>query len=425
MTTEELEKKLKISTNTCIHCSTLELAKQVLNIFHQLGLKWRNETHYITYTNWDKYKENTIYFPFNGDFSSLGFAYITSFKILNAEEFIALHTKFDLENYIPKGDLKDFPKEIIARMLDYQEEQGNPRDISVFERVSIAFQRIKGFNWYETQEKCDFWYSVINNKNFNLFFEKYPKKDDLKNYIPKGELEGFPKEIIARMLEIQEEQWGKIEVSIFEKDRTAGEPTKGFVWSKTKEGYDFWNEVIRYKNFALFFTRYPKKEEDSQEFRVGDKVIDIAIRKIGIVKNINLKEIISCQLEVAFENCTTKLYSLEGKYYNDSKVPMLLHYRDDYNYNVIDFNNLPKRQKSKKWRAREGEAYYSFTADFKVEKHIEDNDYFDNNAYDSGNYFQTKKEAQEVADKLNTYFKQLILEQKKEEIKSNVNQEAK
>lgn len=32
-------------------------------------------------------------------------------------------------------------------MLDYQEEQGNPRDISVFERVSIAFQRIKGFNW--------------------------------------------------------------------------------------------------------------------------------------------------------------------------------------------------------------------------------------------------------------------------------------
>ena len=183
MTTTELEKRLKISEKTCIHCPTLELAKQVLNIFHQLGLRWRNETHYITYTNWDKYKENTIYFPFNRDFSSLEFAHLTGFKILNAEEFIALHTKFDLENYIPKGDLKGFPKEIIARMLNYQEEQ-----------------------------------------------------------------------------------WGKIDISVFEKDRTAGEPTKGFVWSKTKEGYDFWNEVIRFKNFALFFEKYPKKQEDSEEF---------------------------------------------------------------------------------------------------------------------------------------------------------------
>ena len=43
MTTEELEKKLKISKDTWIHCPTLELAKQVLSIFHQLGLKWCRE----------------------------------------------------------------------------------------------------------------------------------------------------------------------------------------------------------------------------------------------------------------------------------------------------------------------------------------------------------------------------------------------
>ena len=84
---------------------------------------------------------------------------------------------------------------------------------------------------------------------------------ELENYEPKGDLIGFPKEIIARMLETQEEQWGKIDVSVFEKDKTAGEPTKGFVWSKTKEGYDFWNTVIRYKDFALFFEKYPKKQE--------------------------------------------------------------------------------------------------------------------------------------------------------------------
>ena len=85
--------------------------------------------------------------------------------------------------------------------------------------------------------------------------------EELENYETKGQLIGFPKEIIACMLEIQEEQWGKIDVSVFEKDRTAGETPKGFVWWDAKEGYDFWNEVIRYKNFALFFEKYPKKQE--------------------------------------------------------------------------------------------------------------------------------------------------------------------
>ena len=93
MTTEELEKKLKISKNTCIHCPTLELATQVLSIFHQLGLTWCNEKHYIRNTNWDKHEENTLYYPFDGLYSSLKFADLTGYKIISAEEFIALHTE--------------------------------------------------------------------------------------------------------------------------------------------------------------------------------------------------------------------------------------------------------------------------------------------------------------------------------------------
>ena len=42
--------------------------------------------------------------------------------------------------------------------------------------------------------------------------------EELENYKPKRI--GFPKEIIARMLECQEEQYNKIDVSVFEKDRT-------------------------------------------------------------------------------------------------------------------------------------------------------------------------------------------------------------
>ena len=243
--------------------------------------------------------------------------------------------------------------------------------------------------------------------------------EELVNYTPKGELIGFPKEIIARMLECQEEQGNKEDISVFEKRVVAGDFNKGFTWHKTKEGNIFWSDVINNKDFNHFFEKYPKKqeyqelknnkkEEDSQEFRVGDKVIDIAIREIGFVKNINLKEVPICQLEVAFEEGTSKLYSLEGKYYNDNKIPMLLHYRDDYNYDVIDFTNLPKRQEPKRWRAKEGETYYRFTSNFEVKGFYDDNDISDNVAYDSGNYFQTKEEAQEVADKLNKCFQELI-----------------
>lgn len=53
-----------------------------------------------------------------------------------------------------KGQLEGFPKEVVEKMLDYQEAEGNKRDVSVFEdRVSEAFN---GFGWYDTTEGVDF-----------------------------------------------------------------------------------------------------------------------------------------------------------------------------------------------------------------------------------------------------------------------------
>ena len=97
VTTEELEKKLKISDGTCVHCPTEELAKQVLSICHQLGLRWNGEHEYHTLNhNWDTFKETTVYYPFDGEFSSLGFARLTNYKIISAKDFIILHTKESL-----------------------------------------------------------------------------------------------------------------------------------------------------------------------------------------------------------------------------------------------------------------------------------------------------------------------------------------
>lgn len=75
-----------------------------------------------------------------------------------------------------KGELIGFPEEIVERMLDYQVEQGNPRDVSIFEdSVSYGISS-GGFDWDQTPEDHNFWNNVIHHKDFNLFFKKYPKQ---------------------------------------------------------------------------------------------------------------------------------------------------------------------------------------------------------------------------------------------------------
>jgi hypothetical protein len=232
---------------------------------------------------------------------------------------------------------------------------------------------------------------------------------ELENYEPKGELTGFPKEIIARMLECQEEQGNKRDVTVFEKYKCSAKTEGGFDWDKTKEKDVFWGEVIVEKNFNRFFEKYPKKEDNSQEFKVGDKVYDIIRGRIGKVIGINTLNKDSCSILIDFNDNDEEIYfTLNGRNYDTDKHPRLLHYRDDYDYSVIDFNNLPKRQEVKRWRAEIEETYYSLSSDFKIEQHYEDNDSFNDEAYDSGNYFQTKEEVQELVDKLKEYFKQLI-----------------
>lgn len=72
----------------------------------------------------------------------------------------------------------------------------------------------------------------------------------------KGQLEGFPEEIVNKMLDYQFKQRGKRDIFVFEEMNYA--EFKGFSWSKTEEGPDFWYEVIKMKNFDLFFKKYPK-----------------------------------------------------------------------------------------------------------------------------------------------------------------------
>lgn len=74
-----------------------------------------------------------------------------------------------------KVGIKDLPEEIVEKMLERQVEQGNKRDISVFEN-NIACGRFDGgFTWIDSKEGGLFWDGVLTFKNFGRFFEKYPK----------------------------------------------------------------------------------------------------------------------------------------------------------------------------------------------------------------------------------------------------------
>jgi len=74
------------------------------------------------------------------------------------------------------GKIADFPTEVVEKMLERQVEQGNKRDVSVFEEDSWATTFKHGFSWENTIEGNAFWYDIISRKNFDLFFEKYPKQ---------------------------------------------------------------------------------------------------------------------------------------------------------------------------------------------------------------------------------------------------------
>lgn len=63
-------------------------------------------------------------------------------------------------------------------MLQRQEEDGNPRNLSVFTKDIYSGTGDGGFAWARTPEGADFWEKVLVHQNFDLFFEKYPKEVD-------------------------------------------------------------------------------------------------------------------------------------------------------------------------------------------------------------------------------------------------------
>ena len=74
----------------------------------------------------------------------------------------------------------------------------------------------------------------------------------------RGELEGFPKEVVDKMLERQVEAGFSPSIAVFEKQKRATNEQGGFIWGLTEEGGGFWEAVVSRMEFDVFFEKYPK-----------------------------------------------------------------------------------------------------------------------------------------------------------------------
>ena len=70
----------------------------------------------------------------------------------------------------------ELPIEIQNRMLDCQEDQGNPRNPDVFRKYLKESRFSEGFDWPLTSEGWDIWNEVLENNNYVPFFKLHHSK---------------------------------------------------------------------------------------------------------------------------------------------------------------------------------------------------------------------------------------------------------
>lgn len=93
----------------------------------------------------------------------------------------------------------------------------------------------------------------------------------------RGGIKDFPLEVVKAMLRRQQEQKGKSDIQVFQRDCRYNKNGGGFDWELTPEGYRFWDRVIRLEDFNLFSTGYKgdqtsTKGEDEKEAPLKNEV---------------------------------------------------------------------------------------------------------------------------------------------------------
>lgn len=168
------------------------------------------------------------------------------------------------------GAIKDFPIEVVQKMVEEQIKQGYSADVSVFQKGATFGMEDGGFEWIETEDGYDFWDDVIGMGNYDLFFKKYPKKPNLVYIVGDSEV-GI--DIIKTL-----EKYGGINEHNLRGDSDGCvyyiEPNNNFI-----EVCDFEKEIKLWE--VLMATYQPI---DAEEFIVEITMEDVA-KKFGVDVN--------------------------------------------------------------------------------------------------------------------------------------------
>lgn len=70
------------------------------------------------------------------------------------------------------GQIKDFPIEVVQKMVDCQVKQGNKADVTVFQKNRKRDKETGGFDWGNTIEGVSFWLNIVWFEDFSQFFKK-------------------------------------------------------------------------------------------------------------------------------------------------------------------------------------------------------------------------------------------------------------
>lgn len=84
--------------NYAMHCKTEEEARDFCKYLHSVGREWSGGRSYLSHTNWNDYKSDTVYFFNNNTYQDIRHAQINNYTILEWSDFMnGKFTKADLK----------------------------------------------------------------------------------------------------------------------------------------------------------------------------------------------------------------------------------------------------------------------------------------------------------------------------------------
>lgn len=84
---EKIFDDIIFSENVVIHCDTEEKANMLLEYADSLGYKWINNESYIEINEWNIYKEETVYYIFEGTYGLINsYNICDEYKIIPFDE---------------------------------------------------------------------------------------------------------------------------------------------------------------------------------------------------------------------------------------------------------------------------------------------------------------------------------------------------